>query len=104
MLLCLCIGLGVGRLIAQPVSDAIMSNQDAQLAGETQSNYGDGVIMSAGGTNEEPSTTQNVKVALTPESIGFIATVSIILCLLTNIFGVLYIMRYEPMKILSERS
>lgn len=104
MLLCLCIGLGVGRLIAQPVSDAIMSNQDAQLAGETQSNYGNGVIMSAGGTNEEPSTTQNVKVALTPESIGFIATVSIILCLLTNIFGVLYIMRYEPMKILSERS
>lgn len=104
MALCLCIGLGVGGLVAQPVSDAVMARQDVEATEQSQPNYGDGVIMGTGGTDGTAGATQNVEVVLTPESIGFIAAVSLILCLLTNIFGIFTIMRYEPMKILSGRS
>lgn len=103
MALCLCVGLGVGSLIAQPVSDAIQARQEVSISEQSQPSYGDGVIMGIG-SDEAVSATQNVVVALTPAGIVFIAVVSIGLCLLTNLFGLFYIMRYEPMKILSERS
>lgn len=101
--LCLCVGLGVGRLTAQPVSDAIMARQDAEFTERSQPNYGDGVIMGTGGADGTAGVTENVEVALTPESILFIAVVSLMLCLVTNVFGIFTVMGYEPMKILSER-
>ncbi len=108
LMLCLCIGLVVGSLIAQPVSNTIMARQDVPVSERPQPNYGEGVIMSTGSADETSSANkpalQEVKIVLTPESIVFLFVVSLALGLLTNIFGIFYITRYEPMKILSERS
>ena len=75
MVLCLCIGLNTGRFIAQPVSNAIINEQKAA-----------------------------VEIVLTWESILFLIAASLTLGLLTNIMGIFYIARHEPMKILQERS
>ena len=102
MVLCLCIGLCAGSLIAQPMSNAIM-NEQAELAEQRpQANYGD-IISSTIGMNETVSTLQEVDIILTPESIAFTFMISLALGLLTNAAGIFYITRYEPMKILLER-
>ena len=102
MALCLCIGLGVGSMIAQPVSNAIMDEQAGLAEQQPQANYGD-IISSTAGVSENVSVLQEVEIVLTPESIGLIVIISLALGLLTNVAGIFYITRYEPMKILSER-
>lgn len=102
MILCLCIGLGAGSLIAQPVSDRIMEEQGSLAEQPPQEDYGD-IIYSTIGINETASILQEVDINLTPESMAFTAVISLALGLLTNIMGIFYITRYEPMKILSER-
>lgn len=102
MALCLCIGLGAGSLIAQPVSNRIMEEQADLVEQRPQANYGDNVL-SIEGINETASALQGVDITLAPESIVFTVAVSLVLALLTNIAGICYITRYEPMKILAER-
>ena len=103
MVLCLCIGLGVGSVIAQPVSNAIMAEQTDLVDVPSQPNYGD-ILSSTTGTNGNVSALKEMKIVLAPESIVFIVIISLALGLLTNVAGIFYITRYEPMKILSERS
>ncbi len=103
MMLCLCIGLGVGSVIAQPISNAIMDEQTDLVEQRPQPNYGD-ILSSTADANENVSALQEVEIVLAPESIVFIVIISLALGLLTNIAGIFYITRYEPMKILSERS
>ena len=102
MVLCLCIGLCAGSLIAQPVSDAIMDEQAEFVEQRPQADYGD-IISSTIGMNETVSALQEVDIILTPESVAFTSMVSLVLGLLTNAAGIFYITRYEPMRILSER-
>lgn len=102
MALCLCIGLGAGRLLAQPVSNMIMEEQADLVEQRPQANYGDNVL-SIEGINEASSALQEVDITLAPESIVFTVAVSLVLALLTNIAGIFYITRYEPVKILAER-
>ena len=102
MALCLCIGLGIGGLIAQPVSDAIVNRQAGFMEQHPQADYGD-ILSSTNGMNETPPTLQEVRIVQTPESVAFTFMISLALGLLTNIAGIFYITRYEPVKILSER-
>lgn len=106
MVLCLFLGLGGGTLAAQPVSDAI-------LTGQAESDYGNGTagtgpgygdILTSTETGRDAASLQEVKIAPEPESVLFVITVSLALGLLTNAAGILYIARYEPMRILWERS
>ncbi len=102
MALCLCIGLGIGGLIAQPVSDAIVNRQAGFMEQHPQADYGD-ILSSTNGMNETPPTLQEVRIVQTSESVAFTFMISLTLGLLTNIAGIFYITRYEPVKILSER-
>ena len=101
--LCLCIGLGVGSVIAQPVSSAILDEQTDLVEARSQANYGD-IMSSTTALNDNAPTLQEVKIVLCPENIIFIIVISLALGLMTNAAGILYITRYEPMRILTERS
>ena len=103
MVLCLCIGLIVGSMIAQPVTNAIMDEQAGLVEQQPQLNYGD-ILSSTADTNGDVSALKEMEIVLAPESIVFIVIISLTLGLLTNVAGIFYITRYEPMKILSERS
>lgn len=97
LLLCLCIGLGLGSLAAQPVSDAILEDQ-RELTMQQSKEGG-----SMADRPESISALEELKISLAPESILLVAAVSLLLGLFTNIAGIFCIMRYEPMKILSEK-
>lgn len=97
LLLCLCIGLGVGGLAAQPVSDVILEEQKELT--HQQPKEGSSMADMSGSA----LALEELKINLAPESILLVAAVSLLLGLFTNIAGIVCIMRYEPMKILSEK-
>ena len=80
-----------------------MAEQTDLVEQQPQPNYGD-ILSSTAGTNENGSALKEMEIVLAPESIVFIVIISLALGLLTNVAGIFYITRYEPMKILSERS
>ena len=102
IVLCLCIGLGVGSPIAQPVSNTIIKEQKIIVEENSQANYGQ-IISSSESKIENTDSLLEVDIALTKEGIVFTVLISLALGLLTNIAVISYITRYEPMKILSER-
>ena len=104
LVLCLSIGLPLGNLAAQPAADAILAGQDAGNEKQIQSNYGDGVVLSTENNGEAETPMQHVDVLWTQGSIGLLAAVSLGLGLITNAAGIWYITRWEPMRILAERS
>ena len=86
--ICLIIGLSIGSMAAQPVSDMITENQQKQ-----SSNYGSAQVEQ-----------EEIKVTLTPEAALDVSAIALVLAVISSSIGVLYIVRYEPMKILSERN
>ena len=105
--ICLVFGLCVGIAVAQPISNNILSDQ-LEMAQENynpnQANYGEGVTIQSNETNEiDYSTLANVNVKLTPEILLIIIAIAFALGLLSNSVGILYITRFEPIRILSER-
>lgn len=89
MSMCLVIGLTIGAAIAQPVSNMMIQNQQQQ-------DY-----KSFGGAMIEQ---EEIVVSLTPKAILDVSIIALLLVVLSTSVGVMYIVRYEPMKILSERN
>jgi putative ABC transport system permease protein len=107
-ILCLIIGLGIGNAISQPIADNMLEGRVAAA----ESNSGDGrqLALFAGGqfqTNADDSTyipESEIQVRLGADT--FIQIIILTLCLaaLSGIIGVVIITRYEPLRILRERS
>lgn len=96
---CLIIGLGVGTLAAQPVADGLLSSQIAATEQNAQENGDDW---------SEPdenagSPLSEVKIRLTGTAAAEISLIALLLAGVSSIAGIVFITRYEPMKILSER-
>lgn len=86
--ICLVIGLSIGAVTAQPISDKIVENQQTQSQG----------------FNAAQVETKKIEVSLTADAVVKVSGVALLLTVLSSSAGVLYILRYEPMKILSERN
>lgn len=102
--LCLGIGLAIGASVSQPIADTLIENQ-AKVTEPQQSvgNYTQSIGMGSPETNDvEPLST--IDVSLTVEAITQIILIALLLALLSSTAGVIYITKYEPMKILFERN
>lgn len=103
--LCLGAGLGIGSVISQPVADTLIAAQaeatqnNPQTGGQPGFN---GSISFGGDSGAEPLT--EIEVSLSPTAALQIASVALLLALLSSAAGVIFITKYEPMKILSERN
>lgn len=86
--LCLMIGLGIGAVAAQPISDMICQHQQTSA-----SNFGSVQVQ------EEP-----IEVSLSVDAVCRVSGVAMLLAVMSSGAGVWYILRYEPMKILAERN
>lgn len=86
--ICLAIGLSIGAFAAQPVADTIADNQQ-----QTQSGFGTAQV--------EP---EEIQVSLSADAALKVSGIAVLLAVISSSAGVLYILRYEPMKILSERN
>lgn len=105
--LCLTAGLGIGNAISQPIADSLIAGQveaaeNVQQGGITQNPDGSVNIGGAGEPDVEPLS--EIDVALTPEAALQIMLIALALALLSSAAGVVFITKYEPMKILSERN
>jgi putative ABC transport system permease protein len=99
---CLVIGLGVGAVAAQPVSDTLLQGQ----AAAAEPGAGSGLDMMYAGTqtdsNAKPLTELDVN--LNAKVILLIILISLLLVSVSSVTGISYITKYEPIKILMERN
>lgn len=100
--MCLVVGLGAGILAAQPVSNMLLSSQVAAaenkgFGGEDDRSYG---VQNS--TGQQPLS--ELKINLSAAAVGEISLIALLLAGISSIAGIVYITRYEPMKILSERN
>lgn len=98
-LLCLTIGLALSTTLSQPIADTLLEDQ-IRIAEEQQQNSGTMELTPSG---EKKTAISEISVQLTPQAIGQIGGLALVLVLISSIAGILAIMRFEPMKILSER-
>lgn len=104
LVLCLSVGLGGGSFLAQPVSNVIMERQTELAEHRPQVDYGESGSNTEGIREAAASALEGMKIGPAPESVGFVVMISMALGLLANAAGIFHITKYEPMKILSERS
>lgn len=102
---CLGIGLGIGNALSQPVANVLIASQseateqDSQLS--VQPNGSVNIGMAA---DSDVQPLQEIDVSLTVDAATQIILIALLLALLSSVAGVVFITRYEPMKILSERN
>ncbi|WP_270941670.1 ABC transporter permease [Romboutsia lituseburensis] len=96
----LSIGLTIGSISAQPVSNMLLQGQiDAQKQAESMSM----TVGFAGPSTIEPAL-EKLDVFLSAEAILSIILIALLLGVVSAGIGILYINRYEPRKILTERN
>ena len=98
-LLCLTIGLALSTTLSQPIADTLLQDQ-TRIAEEQRQNSGTMELIPGA---QEKNTISEISVRLTPQAIGQIGGLALVLVLISSSAGILYITRFEPMKILSER-
>ena len=99
---CLVLGLGIGAIAAQPIADSLLEEQIA-IAKEGP-NYGGMIMATPIGGDPAGEALSEIDVHLSGEAVVQITLIALFLTLISSIGGILYITRFEPMKILSERS
>ncbi|WP_195574917.1 ABC transporter permease [Paenibacillus sp. 1001270B_150601_E10] len=112
---CLVIGLGVGTVAAQPVSDMLLQNQaDAAQSSTSQGADGGNMMMGSrgmqlggaqlGGTQTNAKPLSEMEIALDLVTILQIIAISILLASFAGLVSISNITKYEPIKILMERN
>lgn len=87
-LICLVLSLSIGAFLAQPVASMIANNN------YEQSNNNFAIYEQS----------EKIEVKLSLEAVTSISIIAIVIGLISSSTGILYILKYEPMKILSERN
>lgn len=93
----LLLGLGIASQAGRPISGAMLQNQ-VELTRQADGGNSEAVL----GRSDEP-VEQNLQMHLNIQAMGAIILLSGTLALVSSLSGVLFIMRYEPRRILSER-
>jgi putative ABC transport system permease protein len=106
--ICLILGLGIGMVASQPVADSLLANQ-IELAEENSNTNGG--MQTGGGTgvgapvfSSDTKPLSELQINLNSDAIARIILISLVLTGISSITGIMYITKYEPIKILSERN
>ncbi len=102
--ICLGIGIGVGSIVAQPVSNTLLQKQLASQK-EAQNKPTNGFMITTGNSNGETDleTISEIDVKLNGKALLEVTGIALLIVLLSSAVGVSYITKYEPRKILTER-
>ena len=98
-LLCLTIGLTLSTALSQPITDTLLEDQ-IRIVKEQKQNSG--IVELVPGAEDERAISE-LSVQLTPQAVLQIGALALALVLISSMAGILYITRFEPVKILSER-
>ena len=101
---CLVIGLGLGTLISQPVTDVLLEQQieSAQSASQNQQGGFMSSSSSSGGSNLTALDELNVSLGM--DTILEISAIAFLLASIAGLSAIVKITKYEPIKILMERN
>jgi putative ABC transport system permease protein len=102
--ICLGIGIGVGSVVSQPVSNSLLQKQ-IESQKQAQSNQDQGFSVVAGsitGATDEDAISE-IDVSLNKKALLEVTGVALLIVLVSSGVGVRYITKYEPRKILTER-
>lgn len=107
--LCLSLSLGAASVFSQPIGDALLKTQKSGQSAPTQSNVNEqgDQILGIGGemsTTVDESELPELEVRLDGKSAANIALIAMLLACCSSLAGVVFVTRYEPIKILSERN
>lgn len=95
----LSLGLTIGSISAQPISDMLLQGQiEAQKQAGSMS-----MTIGLGGPSQSVPALEKLNVFLSSEAILSITLIALLLGAVSAGIGILYINRYEPRKILTER-
>ncbi|MDK2585350.1 ABC transporter permease [Romboutsia sedimentorum] len=102
--ICLGIGIGVGSVVSQPVSNSLLQKQ-IESQKQVQSNQNQGFSVVAGSITgaEEEDAISEIDVSLNKKALLEVTGVALLIVLVSSGVGVRYITKYEPRKILTER-
>lgn len=102
--ICLVMGVGAGSAVAQPVSNSLLQKQiEAQSEVVNDSALGFQVVgMDKPSANNE-ETISEINVKLNGNVLAGVTGVALLVVLLSSAIGIVYITKYEPRKILTER-
>jgi len=106
-MLCLVLGLGAGRLAAQPVTDVLLAGQiEAAETAETGQESGGGMIMRMPQQNTavDAEPLSDIDISLGLDTMLQITGIALLLASLAGLISISRITRYEPIKILMERN
>lgn len=103
MIVCLAIGLLIGSLLAQPITDFMLADKLASQGLNTGLSQNIGNAMNGSlATDNAPITHINAILSIT--SIAQLSGVGLLLVLLASLVSSFYAMKFEPMRILRERN
>jgi len=106
--LCLVIGLSIGTLVAQPVTNVLLAQQieAAQSAVSTPGMAGGMMMASAGTMSTSPSVTplSEIDILLGMNTVLQIIGIALLLATFAALISISRITKYEPIKILMERN
>lgn len=102
---CLVIGTSIGMLISQPVANNLLENQIKIVEEQkTKENSMGGSNIGGITAKDDTPTIKELKVSLHTNSVIRIALIALLLATLSSLVSIIYITKYEPIKILSERN
>ena len=103
--LCLVIGLGVGTLVAQPVTNMLLDQQIvAAESSDSPITNGRKGMGAPKGTSSHAQPLDDINIALGLDTIFQIIGIALLLSSLASLISISKITRYEPIKILMERN
>lgn len=93
--ICLILGISVGNIVSEPISNVLLNSQTQTLQDDD---------LTKGEDNREVTTLDHIDFSLNLYVVLEITFGAVALGLLSSLVGILYITKYEPIKILSERN
>ena len=104
--ICLCLGLAVGTIIAQPVGDMLLAGQVEAAQAITQPSPGGPINLSNPGSSLSNAlpTLEHIDIGLGLTTILEIIGISLLIASVAGLFSISRITKYEPIKILMERN
>ena len=108
---CLALGLGAGSMLAQPIADGILEGRVAEEMAVAESMSGGGQFLMTGGQQQIFGDdaagyvpVSEIEIRLGADVMAQLIAITLALAALSGMIGVAMITKYEPLKILRERS
>ena len=95
------VGLGIGAASSQPIANSLLESQ-IQIAEENKNDNLGGILYED--PNDSDEALSEIKVELTSGAVATIIFIALVMAILSTSMGAFFITKYEPLKLLSERS